>query len=114
MSYEYEPIKDLEKEIDYVRWNHEKTTHSHQKEVIGTQLKKLEARLHKFKQAEKVDEYEAKAKAFDEIKNSLHDAQSSIDRSGNRKEERDHAVAFFNSLVEMDILEVYERNERDD
>lgn len=67
MIYEYEPIKDLEKEIEYVRWNHEKTTHAHEKMVIGTQLRKLESRLHKFKQAAKADEYEAKAEAFDRI-----------------------------------------------
>lgn len=95
MSYEYEPIKGLEKEIEYVRHNYEKITHTHQKAVVGTQIKKLESRLHKFKQAAKVDEiktingillgemdtlktnlnyykkqadeYEAKAKAFDRI-----------------------------------------------
>lgn len=56
MKYEYEPIKDLEKEIEYVRYSLEKISHTHQKAVVESKLEKLEERLHKFKQANKADE----------------------------------------------------------
>lgn len=82
MSYDYEPIKDLEKEIEYVRWTHEKEAHAHRKAVIGTQLEKLEARVHKFKQAAKADEYEVKAKAFDDIREARKEVLTDVRARG--------------------------------
>ena len=101
MSYK-EEIESLEERLSFYRRN---IGRNNARDTYLTQkIKRMEEQLELFK----------KAKAFDEIKECLHSAQSSIDRSENRKEERDHAVAFFNELVEMDILEVYERTERND